>query len=35
MDALHVGNPVCIGPVWFGILALGYRLTKSRELAVA
>jgi amino acid transporter, AAT family len=24
-----------IGPVWFGILALGYRLTKSRELAVA
>jgi hypothetical protein len=27
--------PVYIGPVWFGILAIGYRLTKSRELAVA
>jgi amino acid transporter, AAT family len=24
-----------IGPVWFGILAAGYRLTKSREPAVA
>jgi AAT family amino acid transporter/D-serine/D-alanine/glycine transporter len=24
-----------VGPVWFGILAVGYRLTKSRELAVA
>jgi AAT family amino acid transporter/D-serine/D-alanine/glycine transporter len=24
-----------VAPVWFGILALGYRMTKSRELAVA
>ena len=24
-----------VGPVWFAILALGYRLTKSRELALA
>ena len=24
-----------VGPVWFAILALGYRLTKTRELAVA
>jgi AAT family amino acid transporter/D-serine/D-alanine/glycine transporter len=24
-----------VAPVWFAILALGYRLTKSRELAVA
>ena len=24
-----------VGPVWFAILALGYRLTKTRELAAA
>ena len=35
--ALDPGTRIAlyIAPLWFGILALGYRLTKSRKLAVA